>query len=173
MFRVRTERKAVSCTGIAMKARALVFDDEPGIRTLLSTILSNRGYEVHAFPQPRSCPLLLESGCPCPPGHTCADIILTDISMPGMTGLEFIRNQMKHGCKVRNRAAISGSWSGSDLERAVQLGCKTFNKPFLIADIEGWLDDCEKRMDSSRKLWAWPLRKDESDRERSGACKPS
>lgn len=95
-----------------MKIRALVFEDNDQLRSLISTILEMRGYEVFTFSEPGSCPLYLKDKCPCPLKHTCADIIITDINMPSVTGLDF---------------KILGNW----------------------------LDDCEKRIDSERKLSDW------------------
>ena len=85
-------------------------------------------------------------------GHTCADIIITDIDMPKITGLDFIENQLKRGCKVRNLATMSGSWSDSQMKRAAELGCKAFTKPFDINELMSWLNHCEKSIDPARRL---------------------
>ena len=138
-----------------MKIRAFVFDDDEAVRLLLSIILQERGYEVHAFSEPGACPLFLDSPCPCPLGYTCADIIITDINMPNITGLEFIENQIKHGCKVKNFAVISGYWSDSKIKHAIELGCMIFNKSFEEDKIIDWLKQCENRIDQDRKLWGW------------------
>ena len=138
-----------------MKIRALVFDDEKILRELISSVLKRREYEVHDFSEPGLCPLSLDRECPCPAGYTCADIIITDLNMPNITGLEFIENQIKHGCKVRNIALISGDWSEPETKRAHELGCLTFSKPLRIAELIDWLNQCEKRIDPNRKLWDW------------------
>jgi len=138
-----------------MELRALVFDDNRAIRSLISSVLQERGYEVHAFSEPGACPVFLDRVCPCPVGYTCADIIITDINMPNVTGLEFIENQIKHGCQVSNFAAMSGSWSESEVTRATELGCKIFKKPFDFNEIISWLNHCEKNIDPSRRLWDW------------------
>jgi CheY-like chemotaxis protein len=136
-----------------MKIRALVFDDEKILRELISSVLKRREYEVHDFSEPGLCPLSFDRECPCPVGYTCADIIITDLNMPNITGLEFIENQIKHGCKVRNIALISGDWSEPEMKRAHELGCLTFSKPLRIAELIDWLNECEKRIDPNRKLW--------------------
>ena len=138
-----------------MKIRALVFDDEKILRELISSVLKRREYEVHDFSEPGLCPLSLDRECPCPVGYTCADIIITDLNMPNITGLEFIENQIKHGCKVRNIALISGDWSEPEMKRAHELGCVTFSKPLRIAELIDWLNQCEKRIDPNRELWDW------------------
>jgi len=137
-----------------VKIRALVFDDEAGIRAIISYILENRGYEVLSFSDPVLCPVYLNSECPCPREYACADILITDIHMPRVTGLEFIENQMRNGCKAiaQNKAVISGAWTNDQLEQAKRLGCEVFQKPPGIDELTSWLDKCEKRIDPNRKL---------------------
>ena len=70
--------------------RIILFDDDDGVRNVLAELLGTRGYEVLAFDNPGACPLQLEPACRCGDNQTCADVILSDLEMPGMTGLEFI-----------------------------------------------------------------------------------
>ena len=142
-----------------MKPRAFVFDDDEQVRSLVSSLLLQRGYDVHQFSEPGSCPLYLEHQCPCPESHTCGDIIITDIDMPNVTGLELIENQIRHGCKVRHFGVMSGNWSDSVVKHASELGCKIFKKPFGIKKFRDWLDQCEKTLNPSRKLWDWFMHK--------------
>ena len=135
-----------------MRIRAIVLDDDDVIRSLIYDILKNRGYEAYASSEPFFCPVYLDSECPCPVEHFCTTIIITDINMPNMTGLEFIEHQKRNGCKVQNIAAMSGIWTDVELEHAKRLGCHIFKKPFEIDEIEKWLDDCEKKLDPNSKL---------------------
>ncbi|NIQ37016.1 MAG: response regulator [Proteobacteria bacterium] len=135
-----------------MKVRAFVFEDNDTLRSMMSSVLEGRGYEVMSFPDPGFCPMVLNRECPCPHKHACADIIITDINMPSMTGLEFLENRRQNGCKVKNRAVMSGRWSEEELDKARKLGCKIFEKPFSFADLGRWLEECEKRLDPKRKL---------------------
>lgn len=137
------------------RIRALVFDDDQVVRELLSSVLLRRGYEVYAFSEPGVCPLVSERQCPCPARYSCADIIITDLNMPNMTGLDLIENQIDRGCKVRNLAVLSGDWSDHEVKRASQLGCMTFSKPLRVAELNEWLNQCEKGIDPERKLWNW------------------
>jgi hypothetical protein len=75
--------------------------------------------------------------------------------MPNITGLEFVENQIKKGCKVKNVALISGAWSESDLEYTQRLGCQPFHKPFTIDEINEWLDECENKINPNRLLSDW------------------
>jgi len=135
-----------------MRLRAYVFDDDENIRTLLSTILMNRGYEVEAFADPKLCPLTLDQSCTCPHGLACCDFIISDLNMPHTSGLDFLETQKRKGCKVENMALISGGWNPLLRRRARELGCQVFDKPFLISELHDWLEGCERRVDPNRKL---------------------
>jgi CheY-like chemotaxis protein len=135
-----------------MKLRAMVFDDNPVIRSALGELLNKFGYEVFSFPEPGFCPLQEYNECPCGIDEQCTDFIISDIEMPGMNGIDFVIEQLGKGCRVRHIALMSGNWSTSDLKKAAELGCKTFTKPFDIDEFMHWLKDCQSRIDVNRKL---------------------
>lgn len=135
-----------------MDKRAFVLEDQKLMRELIRQILEDRGYEVLSFSNPGSCPLYNEGVCRCSEKEACGDVIISDVNMPYIKGLDFVERQKKIGCKIRNVALMSGLWTGSDLERAEKLGCKVFHKPFSISEMEEWLDDCEKKIDPNRIL---------------------
>jgi two-component system response regulator AtoC len=137
------------------RLRVLVFEDNELIRSVLWRILEKRGYEVFTFPDPDSCPLYLAPTCPCPGDEACADIIITDIRMPKTSGLEFIENQLKKGCKVKNIGLMSSTWVDYEVECAQRLGCLAFPKPFNLNELNEWFDDCEKNVDTNRVLSDW------------------
>jgi len=141
-----------------MSLRAFVFDDDEKIRSLLSIILESRGYKVLSFPDPTYYFLYSDTECSCPPGYVCGDILITDNNMPNMKGLDFIQDRIQNGCRgiVQNKAVMSGTWTAAERAYAETLGCKIFEKPFMIVEIHKWLDECEKRMDPARKLTDWP-----------------
>ncbi|GBE02541.1 sensor histidine kinase RcsC [bacterium BMS3Abin08] len=141
-----------------MRLRVVVVDDDELIRSLTSSALESRGYEVIACSEPLFCPVYLDRKCPCPQNQLCCDVIITDINMPNMTGLEFIENQRKNGCKVPYMAIMSGSWTDAELEQAKSLGCHVFRKPLSIDVFDEWLDECEKSIDPNRKLSDFPYK---------------
>ena len=65
----------------------LVVDDEPSFCTVLSEILRSFGYIVRQAHDAHHAIELLKKATP--------DLILTDVMMPGMDGLELIRNLRK------------------------------------------------------------------------------
>ena len=132
--------------------RILVFDDHQEILDLLKVIFGTRGYEVLTYPHPGACPIFDNENCSCPDGQSCTDIILTDINMPVMRGIDFIENQIKKGCHCRHLALMSGDYTSDDMRRVSELGLKFFQKPFDIADVFGWLDQIEQNINPNRQL---------------------
>jgi CheY-like chemotaxis protein len=75
--------------------------------------------------------------------------------MPNMTGLSFIENQKKKGCKCQHIVLMSGNWKEQDLLLAHELCCKTFEKPFTFQELYEWLDEVERSIESTRELCSW------------------
>lgn len=73
---------AISFTPAGVPKRVLVVDDNPMNATLARIMLLRAGYEVHVED---SAPLALQYL----DGHV-VDVVLTDISMPGMSGLDLL-----------------------------------------------------------------------------------
>jgi CheY-like chemotaxis protein len=138
-----------------MRIRAVIFDDEPLMRELLEAVCEMRGYEVFAFPRPDMFPLYAVNRCPCPSGTVCADIVISDLRMPNVNGLDFLDGLMGKGCRNPHYALISGHWTEAAVSRAKQLGCKVFSKPFDIRDITQWLEEVEALIVPERKLFNW------------------
>ncbi len=137
-----------------MELRAFVIDDNEMIRSLVSSIIELRGYEVLPYSAPLFCPIYSDRECACSQEHPCGDIFIIDKSMPYMTGLDLVENQGRNGCKgiLKNKAVMSGAWTDGEIEQARKLGCQIFEKPFRIKEINKWLDECEKRIDPDRTL---------------------
>jgi CheY-like chemotaxis protein len=152
-----------------MKIRAIVLEDNDSVRETLSIILKLRGYEVLAFPDPGACMAHLNHESESPEEHSCCDILITDVRMPGMTGLEYIESQKHHGCRVPNVAVMSGSWNETELEEARRLSCRVFEKPFLLEDLNAWLSQSEKKIDPHRELSVLPGFTDLSQERPAGA----
>lgn len=129
---------------MAKKLRILLFDDDAVVLQLLTLACTRRGYDVRAFPDPIRCDLKSQDVCRCQMEEPCADAIISDLHMPGMTGLEFAEAQRAKGCKCAHIALVSGRWSAAEVARASRLGCKLFAKPFHISQIDEWLDAVEE-----------------------------
>ncbi len=134
-----------------MKIKAIVLEDDDTIRFLTAEILKDRGYDVYASSEPLFSPVYSNEECTSPDEY-CTTIVITDINMPNMTGLEFIEHQKRMGCKFQYVAVMSGKWTNEALAHANRLGCQTLSKPFKITEIKKWLDECENRLDHKSKL---------------------
>ena len=141
-----------------MKLRAIVFEDDEANLELITLVLERRGYEVISAADPTICPVYSNLEESCPHEDACGDFLMTDNRMPRMTGLDFVEAQSRRGCKgvVKNKAVISGSWCPEEQERAEELGCKIFKKPYSIKEVSEWLDEEEKKIPADRKLAVLP-----------------
>lgn len=74
-----------------MAERILLIDDEPQITRVLRTALGAQGFDVRTANDPEEGLLVFEEWGP--------DLVVTDLMMPGMTGIEVCR-------RVRSRSAI-------------------------------------------------------------------
>jgi EAL domain-containing protein (putative c-di-GMP-specific phosphodiesterase class I)/CheY-like chemotaxis protein len=70
-------------SNVRHKPRVLVAEDDPGLLEVLSTLLTDSGYEVLPAARGRDAIALLR--------QTSVDIILTDIVMPDATGVDVLR----------------------------------------------------------------------------------
>jgi CheY-like chemotaxis protein len=141
--------------------RAVVLDDDATIRRMLEKVLQKRGYEVRCYESPGQCPLYAPDGaCPgggeCGQEKACADLLLTDIQMPGASGLDLIETLGKRSCAITYVAVMSGTWSPSQLKVLETRGFKALYKPFRLAELNEWLDECEAKLDPDRQLAEWP-----------------
>ena len=138
-----------------MKPRVIIFEDDASLRSTLEIILQELGFDAFTFSDPGMCPLRSSGDTICPLDHACSDIIISDVNMPTETGLEFIKERIDHGCKIKNRALMSADWSDTDLHKAQELGCRIFHKPFNLEELIQWLNNCRKRIESTRELSDW------------------
>jgi CheY-like chemotaxis protein len=137
------------------KIRMALLEDTPELRHLFEMLLTRRGHEVFCYDSPVICPLQQSPACRCAASERCVDIILSDIRMPTINGLDFVENQKKKQCKAPYIAMMSGSWTSDDLKRAERLGCKILQKPFEASEINEWLDEVEANIDLEHQLRDW------------------
>ncbi len=125
--------------------KAVVIDDVTLCRQLLTDILEDRGYQVKSYASIKEFTCRTGADERCPNEHACIDIFLTDNQMPETTGLEAIESMLGKGCKLRatSKAIFSGAWSQMERQKAQDLGCKTFSKPFELSSFESWLQEQE------------------------------
>ncbi|TPL04570.1 MULTISPECIES: response regulator transcription factor [unclassified Mesorhizobium] len=94
----------------------LVVDDEPPIRKLLRVGLGSQGYTVSEAPNAKAAIELMQAERP--------DLILLDLGLPGMTGLELL-----------------GKWRGDGLDIPVVILSSRTDEAGVVAALELGADD--------------------------------
>jgi CheY-like chemotaxis protein len=137
----------------AKALRIHIIDDDPAISLLLARVLSSLGHQVSTFPDPTACPIYTSPSCNCPQDFPCAEVIISDIMMPNMNGIEFFTLQRKRGCKAldANKALMSAA-KLTHQDDIKKLGCHFIKKPFSISDIRQWLEECAARIPENLSL---------------------
>ncbi|OLD42837.1 MAG: hypothetical protein AUI83_19000 [Armatimonadetes bacterium 13_1_40CM_3_65_7] len=114
------------------KARILVVDDEASIRELCVRILG-RTYEVSPAPDGPTAITMARAQTP--------DLLLTDIRMPGMTGLEAARQIVAEAPDV-SVVVMTGFSEFDNLLETVKLGVNGFlMKPFTPDDLRKTVEE--------------------------------
>ena len=104
-------------------ANILVIDDEESIRSLLCTILDEAGYDVREAVNGRQGLELYRT--------RSADLIITDLIMPEMNGLDLILELTKQFLNVKVIAMTGEADAEGQLRVAKLLGARQlFAKPF-------------------------------------------
>jgi CheY-like chemotaxis protein len=133
------------------KPRAIIYDDDAMILELMKLYFARRGYEVFLYSSPVVCPFHKSPTDSCENPCPCADILISDFKMPGMTGIELLQGQSKLGCKLemKFKAIMTGYSDNSVISQCADMGCKFFQKPVTFSQLSGWLSECEKLFDLS------------------------
>jgi DNA-binding NtrC family response regulator len=102
--------------------RLFIVDDEPGICRVLSTLFSREGWEVMTFNSPTEALKAL-------PGSE-VDVLITDLQMPEMTGVEFL-GALRQGGQTLPVLMITAHGTIATAVEAMRLGAYDYlTKPF-------------------------------------------
>ena len=149
-----------------MRPRILIFEDNDILLSTLKFVFSERGYEVLAFSEPERCQSYDAVNLTCPADIACSDVLISDVNMPTISGLNLIRELQQKGCQIKYRALMSADWTDTELESARELGCYIFHKPFDLLEMIEWLNDCRDEL--SRAIISAPTGNTEDMEEASG-----
>jgi FixJ family two-component response regulator len=109
-----------------------VIDDDDPFRTALVESLCSLGYRVRGFASAEE----FVAGNPQP----ACDCIITDIHMPGMSGLDLKRHLAAHSCKVPVIMITARAEEGLEARVAACGAVCLLKKPFESDDLIGWLN---------------------------------
>jgi CheY-like chemotaxis protein len=123
-------------------ARIIVVDDDPGVAAFLVRCLDAMGHETRAVATGKAALELLASWAP--------DLLITDINMPDMDGIELLRSVQKRSAIPVIAISGGGLIPVEVLLRNAELlgAVHTIAKPFQLDDIR----DAVSRALSDRPL---------------------
>lgn len=106
----------------------LVVDDDEDTRFLLCSMLKKRGFAAHSVAGANACLEALTT--------TPAAVVITDVQMPGMSGLELCGVLRERHPAVRT-IVMSGLASTATMTAALARGaCRFLSKPITYATLE-------------------------------------
>lgn len=135
-----------------MKLRIIVIDDEKSIRYTFSEFLTSLGHEVINAEHPLAEPVCKKTQCT--NEVACADGYLVDLSMPHMTGIQFLESLFKRGCKSppANRVLMSAYLTKEALDKASELGVTVVLKPLTFNKISELIKEMQNHINPHRRL---------------------
>jgi DNA-binding NtrC family response regulator len=121
-----------------LKIRFLIVDDHQSIRKLCMTVGSSLGFRCHEAESAEAALACLETAAP--------DIVLCDLMMPNMTGLEFLPRlkELFPRCEV---AIMTGHGSIETAVQAMRLGAYDYiTKPFRVEELKLLLQRMQEKV---------------------------
>jgi len=129
------------------KPKILVVDDEPRAVAGLVSLLQHDGYPAEGISNPQKALERLQTGG--------IDILLSDLKMPGMSGLELLQ-QAKNMTPSLNVVMITGQGSVDDAVMAMKQGAEDYlTKPVNIDELEIILERIWDKISLLHQNQAW------------------
>jgi CheY-like chemotaxis protein len=112
----------------------LIVDDEPSLRFLMRMLLERSGHAVQEAPNGAVALRACEASPP--------DVLVTDLMMPVMTGVELIRRlRAAEATRDLPIVVVSGSWTELDLDgMADAVLDKPFDEDELLATVDALME---------------------------------
>ena len=122
----------------------LVVDDDEAVRRLCARVLGARGYEVHTASDGEAA---LEKA-----GDNAYRVVLLDLKMPGMDGIECLKRLKSAGCRA-DVVMVTGYGNVPTAVEAMKFGALDFiEKPFKPQDLQVMLEDILQRQSRDAQL---------------------
>jgi len=110
----------------------LIVDDDDALRRLCQQVLSRRGYETHTAASAEEALRMA--------GETNYRVILLDLKLPGMDGIECLRLLKAQGCRAEI-LMMTGYGNVPTAVEAMKIGAVDFiEKPFRPDDLQAMLE---------------------------------
>jgi two-component system NtrC family sensor kinase len=110
-----------------MKRSILIIDDDTSILDLFATLLTDYGYDVKTARNGLEGLKMIESAQ--------YDLIISDINMPVMDGIEFYRGLLNKSPSMKGKVIfITGNMETETEKFIKETGAKCFSKPVNIAE---------------------------------------
>lgn len=131
------------------KRKLLIVDDQNGIRILLVELFNSEGYQTYQAANGKMALAIVEQENP--------DLVLLDMKIPGMDGLEILRRIKK--IRPETKVIMMTAYGELDMiKEARETGALThFTKPFDIDELRGVVNEYMKvgtsrmRLDNARQ----------------------
>ncbi len=117
--------------------RLLIVDDEPGLRKSLSLLLAEEGYDVRAEGDPQEA---LAQAL-----DDQFDLILCDVRMPGLTGIDFLRQYRERGGEALLIMMSAHGGENAAIEAMKEGAYDYLSKPFRADEVLLTLRKAEER----------------------------
>ncbi len=119
----------------------LVVDDDDSLRELCSRVLQTLGYAVHTAALAEEALTLAT--------QNSYRVVLLDLKMPGMDGMECLRQLKAQGCRA-DIVMITGYGNVPTAVEAMKVGARDFiEKPFGPVDLQAMLQDILARQQTA------------------------
>ncbi len=136
------------------RRRVIIFGGDRELLNMMTYYFVIRGeYEVLSYQEPAICPIWADDA-DCTNISPCADIIIADLVMPKMDGINLFMAQTQRGCKIslNNKALISRNFDNNKMKDIMESGCVFFEGPIDFHKLTAWLHNREQQMELSRPL---------------------
>lgn len=110
-----------------MSATVLLAEDDASSRQIFHTVLDNEGYQVIEVPDGESALDVLR--------HQPVDLLLTDIMMPGMSGIELLERSREIRPNLRAIVMTGHKTSEAVIGALRNRACEFLEKPFSIEEL--------------------------------------
>ncbi len=116
----------------------LVVDDEPTICSLMNVFLTQKGYQVQIANTGEDALVLFQEAHP--------DIVLLDISMPGMRGIDVLR-RMKEINAASGVIMLSAYGDDETIQEAMDVGAFCYiQKPMELTELNARMQELRQAM---------------------------